>query len=360
MEKWKVKKSDGKIYGPADTQTMGQWIREKRVLPTDLISPADKEEWTEASKIPDFQEFFGITQEKKEIICPQCGKVWPQGTVLCTACGTNLKTGRKIRGYISSEETVAETLSIKAIGEGLKILKESPLSFAGVTFLYFLILFVLEAISRRLQIGNLLILIILPVLTLGFFHYCLLRVKGEKAGIPALFYPFTFFFPAWGLVVLVRLMVFMGSLFFIVPGIILSLIFLFSYFILLENKGGVIHALKESIKLSEGLRWKILATWVLGSLINILGVLALGIGLIFTIPIAPLGTAYLYVQAKEGSLENARKVTTKKEILIALLPIVICGIIFVVIFLFGVLPVLSKMLKGLHTVRNLPSPPPLR
>ena len=30
-ERWTVKKADGTIYGPADTETIKRWIQEKRI-----------------------------------------------------------------------------------------------------------------------------------------------------------------------------------------------------------------------------------------------------------------------------------------------------------------------------------------
>lgn len=47
-QKWNVKKADGTIYGPADTETIKRWIQGKRVLPEDYISLEGSERWQPA------------------------------------------------------------------------------------------------------------------------------------------------------------------------------------------------------------------------------------------------------------------------------------------------------------------------
>lgn len=49
--KWRVKDSDGNIYGPVDTETMREWIREEKVSAGDYISLEDKENWQPAQGI---------------------------------------------------------------------------------------------------------------------------------------------------------------------------------------------------------------------------------------------------------------------------------------------------------------------
>ncbi len=66
---WTVKKPDGIIYGPADTETIKKWIQEERVLPEDHISPESLEEWKPTKSLAQFANLFdlksdGINHEK--------------------------------------------------------------------------------------------------------------------------------------------------------------------------------------------------------------------------------------------------------------------------------------------------------
>lgn len=105
-------------------------------------------------------------------------------------------------------------------------------------------------------------------------------------------------------------------------------------------------ALKESFDLTQGLRWKILAIFVLGGLINILGVLALGVGILFTFPVSFLALATLYNGIKSGEFAEARYVTSKKEILLAFLPLVLFLGLLALLIVIGfakVLPIFKNI-----------------
>ncbi|MCD6219031.1 hypothetical protein J7K43_01430 [Candidatus Calescamantes bacterium] len=107
---WKVKKSDGSIYGPVSTETLQRWIRERRVLAEDFITVEGKEEWKFAGSIPLFQALFGTEKGKEKGIpferyCPYCKNPLPVGATFCTSCGTDLKTGKKAGKLVISKES---------------------------------------------------------------------------------------------------------------------------------------------------------------------------------------------------------------------------------------------------------------
>ena len=51
-EEWIVR-VQGKEYGPVDFETLSEWKREGRVLPTNEVRRVDVDLWTTASQIPD-------------------------------------------------------------------------------------------------------------------------------------------------------------------------------------------------------------------------------------------------------------------------------------------------------------------
>jgi uncharacterized membrane protein len=67
----------------------------------------------------------------------------------------------------------------------------------------------------------------------------------------------------------------------------------FGYFIV-EHSSGPIVALKESARITKGEKWNIFLLVLIFLGINILGVLALGIGLLITAPMSAIGIAYVY------------------------------------------------------------------
>ncbi len=359
MDKWEIKKTDGKIYGPVDTSTLIQWIEEKRVLADDLISPAGENRWGRAVDTPPFKEIFAPSipgevikeEEKEEIICPKCGKKWDTDTVLCTNCGTNLKSGKQINSIISplvQGDSPPSLISVLCIKEALRILKSNPWNLAGITFLYFLV----NGFTQQLPIlGWLMQIAIGPVLTVGFYTVCLKKAKGEESNVNTLFTPFSFFVPTLVVVALYGIIVAVGNMFFLIPGIFFTVALSFSFFIVSERQSEPVEALRESFDLTQGLRWKILAIFVLGGLINILGLLALGIGILFTFPVTFLALATLYNGVKSGEFAEARYVTSKKEILLALLPVVILLGLMALLIVIGFAKILPLFKNITHMTK---------
>lgn len=109
-ERWKVKKPDGSIYGPVSTETLQNWIKEKRVLPEDFISREGKDEWKFARLVPLFQTFFPRSEQEKtevteKVRCPYCRNALPPEATFCISCGTDLKTGKKVGGVVIARES---------------------------------------------------------------------------------------------------------------------------------------------------------------------------------------------------------------------------------------------------------------
>lgn len=103
--------------------------------------------------------------------------------------------------------------------------------------------------------------------------------------------------PFWkfvGAALLAGLAIFLGFILLIVPGIILSILFMFVGYLAIERRLGPIAALKESTRLTKGSRWKLFQLALLALLLNILGFLALIIGLFVTIPVTLLATVHAY------------------------------------------------------------------
>lgn len=103
-----------------------------------------------------------------------------------------------------------------------------------------------------------------------------------------------FFFPYLAVSVMGGLFVILGFILLVIPGIIFMLMIMFSAYILIDQDRGPWTSLKESARITKGHRWKLLG-FVLALLgINILGFLALVIGLLVTVPVSWLATVKVY------------------------------------------------------------------
>jgi uncharacterized membrane protein len=103
--------------------------------------------------------------------------------------------------------------------------------------------------------------------------------------------------PFWrflGAQILVGIIIFVGLLLLIVPGIIAALGLLFVTFAVIDRGAGPINALKESWRITTGHKWQLLLLGLVLIGLNLLGLLALVIGLLVTVPVTWLAVTHAY------------------------------------------------------------------
>jgi uncharacterized membrane protein len=97
-----------------------------------------------------------------------------------------------------------------------------------------------------------------------------------------------------------------GLILLIVPGIIVATMVSLAPLLLLERGMNAIPALKESRRLTEGHRMNIFLFMLILIVLNIIGALALWVGLLVTVPISMLAFVYVYKQVEKGvAVESA-------------------------------------------------------
>ncbi len=108
--------------------------------------------------------------------------------------------------------------------------------------------------------------------------------------------------PIWrflGAELLAALIIIVGFLLLVIPGIIASLGLGFTPYIVVDRGLGPVESLKESWRITNGNKWRILLLGLALIGINILGVIALIVGLLVSVPITLLAVvhAYRFLQA---------------------------------------------------------------
>jgi hypothetical protein len=101
---------------------------------------------------------------------------------------------------------------------------------------------------------------------------------------------------------LLGLIVGVGLLFLIVPGVIIGLMFAFAGFAVVDRDLDPMDAFRESQRLTEGVKGQLLVFVLALMGINLLGALALGIGLLITVPVSVLAATEVYerLRARAG------------------------------------------------------------
>ena len=201
----------------------------------------------------------------------------------------------------SAEFTIGAALRF-----GWETFKRRAWFFVGATAVLFLALAITGSITSGIDtaitgsaeqssgVGGLINLILGTLINMGATAFSL-RAHDDPDGVQlsSLWHPQPFLkFLAAS--ILVAIVVGLGMLLLVVPGVILGLMFLFTTYIVIDRERGPIEAMKDSNAITRGYKWQLLGLGLLLALINLGGLLALGVGMLVTVPVTLLAFAYAY------------------------------------------------------------------
>ncbi len=132
------------------------------------------------------------------------------------------------------------------------------------------------------------------ILTLGMIDIALKIADNKKAEYKNLFFlnwKLLFVYIIANLVRSIATVV--GLLLLIIPGIIIALKLQFIDYLIVDKKMGF-EAFNKSWEMTKGVKWNLFVFGILLALINILGFLALIVGLFVTLPLSMVATAFVY------------------------------------------------------------------
>lgn len=131
-------------------------------------------------------------------------------------------------------------------------------------------------------------------LTMGYIRIALNVHDKRDTGLGDLFSCLHLLLKYFVFVLVGGLAIVVGFILLIVPGIYLSIKFFFAAYFIVDMECGGIEALRRSWKLTEHVWWKIFGFVLLMFLINAAGAMMCLVGLLFTVPISAMATAYVY------------------------------------------------------------------
>ncbi|MDD4706102.1 MAG: DUF975 family protein [Bacilli bacterium] len=100
-----------------------------------------------------------------------------------------------------------------------------------------------------------LIQIIMYPLTIGLLVYVFKIVRDNEFKIEVIFKPYNIFFFVFALFFITGFLITFGMFLFIIPGIILAIMFHFASFIMADGQRDPIQCIKESSQLIKGYKW---------------------------------------------------------------------------------------------------------
>lgn len=89
-------------------------------------------------------------------------------------------------------------------------------------------------------------------------------------------------------------MVIIGMIAFIIPGIYLAIRYGFFWYGIIDGHKGVMESFQESARITDGVKWQLILFALASMGVIFLGMLVLGVGVLVAIPVTMLASAHLY------------------------------------------------------------------
>lgn len=132
------------------------------------------------------------------------------------------------------------------------------------------------------------------LISIGLIHVALLVFDEQDAHIHDVFAPVRKIARYFFATILAVLLIVIGFLLLIVPGIIVAIALSFVAYRIVDKNEKAISALRGSWHMTKGHRLNLLVFFLVLALFNLVGLLALGIGIVITAPVSALATVYVY------------------------------------------------------------------
>ncbi|MCP4147121.1 MAG: hypothetical protein GY757_05165 [bacterium] len=201
----------------------------------------------------------------------------------------------------------------KALRFGLETFQKDALFLVGLVFFVMLVnlspylveTYAMDKVGDYLTPIKIIAWFFQVLTSMGMIKICLKYVDKQETEAMDLFSCTSFFFN-YLLASLVYLgVVVLGTVLFIIPGIILGLRFQFYDYLIIDKNLGIKEAFSGSEKLTTHAMGDLFRFIVLLIAINLIGLFLFGVGLLITAPISTLAMAHVYRQLEASvPIEN--------------------------------------------------------
>jgi hypothetical protein len=263
---FKIIGGDGRQYGPVTSGELRDWIAAGRANGQTMVQREGEADW---KPLASFAEFADALAAKPPPPLPPAGSSEPSGAPDPVA----LADEALARG---GEVNIGSCL-----GRAWDLLKADFWPIVGASALILIILGSVGLIAGPL-VG-------------GLLSYHLKKIRRQPALVGDAFAGFSsMFLPLFLGGLVVGVLVSVGFLACVIPGIYLAVAWQLTLPLIIDKKLGFWDAMEVSRKVVTGHWWGMLLFLIVCWLINLCGVLLCGIGMFLTWPLTMLATAFLY------------------------------------------------------------------
>ena len=214
--------------------------------------------------------------------CPDCGNQLTGSETHCPACGQ--PTDSPPPPLEPSPAPAPESLPLGGyLKTGWGLFIQYPGGFVGFCLLYLVIQIALNVIP---YVGVVAAAVISTPLLMGNFIVSAKLLHGKTPEFRDFFTGFQYFLPLLLLTVISGVLISIGTLLLIIPGVYLAVAYLFASYLVVDRRLDFWPAMELSRR-SINPRWfGYFAFVLLLALLNLAGAIALGVGLLVTIPLS--------------------------------------------------------------------------
>ncbi len=185
----------------------------------------------------------------------------------------------------------------EAIEFGWNSVKSHLWFFVGI-FLFFAVLSFMTAGASSI-VTRIVISLFVSGLSLGWIKISVELVNGKAPEFKELFSCFPLLLKYIIAAIVYVCVVAFGLVLFIIPGIIWAVQFGFYPYAIVKDRSGPFTALRRSSHLTAGVKGRLIWFGLVLIGVNLLGLIALGIGLIVTVPLSMIAAAHVFKQLEQ-------------------------------------------------------------
>jgi uncharacterized membrane protein len=184
------------------------------------------------------------------------------------------------------------------IGDAIKFSWSTVISNLGLFIVALLIVCAISMLPVLFEsfVAGIVSWVLGMVVTLGIMRMSLKFVDGGRGELINLFENIPLIMSYLLASIVVGIVAMLGFILLIIPGIIFSVRLQLYGWAIVDRELGPFNSISESWEITRGAFWKLIGLWFVLAGINILGLLAIGIGLLITIPMSIVASAHVYRQ----------------------------------------------------------------
>jgi len=153
--------------------------------------------------------------------------------------------------------------------------------------------------SFAIDLSNTIITFIMTPISVGYVFYILKLVRGKEPSINDIFSKMKYFFPIWAVTFIASVLIGVGFMVLIFPGVIISMMLAMVEYIMADGETNVLKVLKKSKDMMNGYKWDLFVFGLsfLGWIF--LGIITFGMAFIYITPYMNVSYALYYEELKK-------------------------------------------------------------